>query len=142
MRGLGRIKVLVMLGLALAVLVGAAPHAADAAAMKVKTGWYKATAKCSSDGSENVCSVHEGSFYKLLYAEGYHFTANGQVHVTVINVANGQVLADVTTRARNDATWGLRFPSLEVCTGGTHIIVVAVDLATGIKPTPANAFIC
>src|SRR5690349_21338650 len=70
MQRLVRIKVLVLLGLALAMLIGAAPHAADAATMKVKTGWYKASAKCSNDDGENVCSVHEGSSYKLLYAEG------------------------------------------------------------------------
>lgn len=85
--------------------------------MKVKTGWYKVSAKCSNDGGENVCSVHEGSYFKLLYAEGRLFTANGKVHVVVIRVSHGKVLADVTTKARGDTTWGLRFPSLEVCAG-------------------------
>jgi hypothetical protein len=139
-----RLRLFFALGLVAALLVAAGPHQAFAATLHVKTGSYLSPDKCShEEGGENICSIQSGGSvpYKFLTVMGYHFTPHGEVEVYVVVAGTNNILVDYTLHAKANGAWGIR-TQIEVCTGGKHLIAMAIDKHTGVLSNLANAFAC
>src|SRR3954452_24173581 len=96
-----RVRLFILFGLIAGILVSAAPRMADAAGGPLlKTGTYKAYAKCDYSGDEHVCQIHDDQSYYLLYTEGSHFTPHGKVRVRITKISTGQVLSNATITAK------------------------------------------